>query len=104
MKQTIANLERGVRFGSISQEFFDELCTLGTVADGILTVDDLAFVEISGKYRQVAQPIRGLGDVVAKVARPIAKAIDHVAGTNLQNCGGCKSRQERLNQKFPINP
>lgn len=44
----------------------------------------------------------GLGDVVAKVAQPIAKAVDAVAGTNLANCGGCKRRQQKLNQKFPM--
>ena len=47
-------------------------------------------------------PVRGLGDVVAKVAQPVAKAIDAVAGTNLQNCGGCKARQEKLNQIAPL--
>tara|TARA_R110000803_G_scaffold208404_2_gene277042 strand:- start:37 stop:234 length:198 start_codon:yes stop_codon:yes gene_type:complete len=40
---------------------------------------------------------RGLGDVVHAVAQPIAKAIDKVAGTNIQRCGGCKRRRARLN-------
>lgn len=39
-----------------------------------------------------------LGDAVAMVAQPIAKAIDAVAHTNLQNCGGCKKRREMLNR------
>lgn len=43
----------------------------------------------------------GLGDLVAKVAQPIAKAIDAVAGTNVQGCGGCKKRQEALNRFLP---
>jgi hypothetical protein len=43
-------------------------------------------------------PIRGLGDLVAKVAQPIAGMIDSVAGTNLKNCGGCKGRREALNK------
>ncbi len=46
--------------------------------------------------------IRGLGDVVHTLAQPVAKVIDAVAKTNLQNCGGCKSRREKLNQKFPL--
>ena len=50
------------------------------------------------QIRQVA----GLGDVVAKVAQPVAKAVDRVAGTDLQNCGGCKDRQKKLNQLFPL--
>lgn len=43
----------------------------------------------------------GLGDAVASIAQPIAKAIDAVAGTNVQNCGGCKKRQEALNKMVP---
>lgn len=43
----------------------------------------------------------GLGDAVAMVAQPIAKAIDAVAGTNIQGCGGCKKRQEALNNLVP---
>lgn len=42
----------------------------------------------------------GLGDKVEKVAKPIAKAIDYIAGTNIQNCGGCKKRKEALNKLF----
>jgi len=40
---------------------------------------------------------RGLGDVVYSVAQPIAKAIDHKLGTNIQRCGGCKRRRAALN-------
>lgn len=39
----------------------------------------------------------GLGDMVEKVAQPIAKAIDAVAGTKIAECGGCKKRKEFLN-------
>lgn len=45
-----------------------------------------------------AHEILGLGDAVAMVAQPIARAIDRVAGTNIQGCGGCKQRQEMLNR------
>jgi len=38
-----------------------------------------------------------LGDRVHAVAQPIAKAIDKVAGTNIQRCGGCKRRRAALN-------
>jgi len=43
----------------------------------------------------------GLGDRVEKIAQPIAKIIDKVAGTNIQGCGACKKRKEYLNKKFP---
>jgi hypothetical protein len=41
---------------------------------------------------------RGIGDVVHAIAQPIAKAIDAVAHTNIQNCGGCKKRRAALNR------
>lgn len=40
----------------------------------------------------------GLGDLVAAVAQPIAGAIDAVAGTQIQSCGGCAKRREMLNR------
>lgn len=39
----------------------------------------------------------GLGDVVHAVAQPIARAIDTVAGTNIQGCGACAKRRAMLN-------
>ncbi len=43
----------------------------------------------------------GLGDAVAMMAKPIAKAIDLVTGTNLKSCGGCAKRQAALNRIIP---
>jgi hypothetical protein len=43
----------------------------------------------------------GLGDRVERIAQPIARAIDKVAGTNIQGCGACQKRKEYLNKKFP---
>lgn len=50
----------------------------------------------------------GLGDLVAKVANPIAKTINKVAGTNLssdnEGCG-CAKRKKALNNMIPnLNP
>lgn len=39
-----------------------------------------------------------LGDAIATVAQPIARGIDRVAGTDIQNCSGCKGRQATLNR------
>jgi hypothetical protein len=44
-----------------------------------------------------ALAVRGLGDLVAKVAKPIAKAIGKDP-----NCPGCKKRQEKLNALVPL--
>lgn len=46
--------------------------------------------------------IRGLGDVVAVVAQPIAKAIDRVAGTKIQGCNSCQRRRAALNKAVPF--
>jgi hypothetical protein len=46
--------------------------------------------------------LRGLGDAVAVVAQPIARAIDAVFKTNVQGCGGCKARQAALNKAIPF--
>jgi hypothetical protein len=44
------------------------------------------------------QAITGMGDLVERVALPVAKFIDRVAGTDLQNCGGCEERRDDLNK------
>lgn len=60
------------------------------------------------KLRIVRHDLTRLGDAVAVVAQPIARAIDAVAGTDIQNCGGCKKRQDALNELgqrlFPSKP
>ena len=43
----------------------------------------------------------GLGDAVASVANPIARAIDATFGTKIEGCGGCAKRREALNQILP---
>jgi hypothetical protein len=49
-----------------------------------------------------ASKYRGLGDVVAVVAQPVAKALDAALGTDIQHCGGCQGRREWLNQAVPF--
>lgn len=43
----------------------------------------------------------GLGDLVAMVAQPIARAIDGVAGTHVAQCGACAQRHAALNSAIP---
>lgn len=52
--------------------------------------------------RVSSKKYRGLGDVVAAVANPVARTIDRIAGTDLQNCKGCDKRREDWNQRFPF--
>ena len=43
----------------------------------------------------------GLGDAVAVVAQPIARAADAVLGTHVAECGGCARRRDGLNSAVP---
>jgi hypothetical protein len=52
--------------------------------------------EIFKRNRLTRRGLR-LGDKVASVAQPIARAIDKIAGTDIEHCGGCKKRRESLN-------
>lgn len=40
----------------------------------------------------------GIGDLVASVARPIARASDAVLGTKLTGCTSCAERRRKWNQ------
>lgn len=50
----------------------------------------------------VKLPMIGFGDLIAAIAKPIARGIDSIAGTNLENCGGCSQRQDWWNEKLPL--
>lgn len=47
-------------------------------------------------------PMRGLGDAVAAIAEPIAKASDAVFKTKLKGCSACRKRREMLNTLMPF--
>lgn len=47
--------------------------------------------------------MQGLGDLVHRVARPIAGFLDRRLGTSLQGCGGCARRRAALNERFPFS-
>lgn len=54
--------------------------------------------------KDLIKPVKketGLGDKVEKIAQPIAKTIDKVFKTNVQECSSCKKRKAWLNEKFP---
>lgn len=46
--------------------------------------------------------LRGLGDVVAMFAKPVATVSDKVFKTKLTNCAPCQQRRQKLNQQFPL--
>jgi len=44
---------------------------------------------------------RGLGDLVAFIAEPIARASDALLGTHLVGCNSCAERRAALNNLVP---
>lgn len=52
--------------------------------------------------RVSARKYRGLGDIVEAVAKPIARAVDRVDGTDIQHCKGCAKRRDALNRALPL--
>jgi hypothetical protein len=42
------------------------------------------------------------GDVIASVAKPIARGIDYMLGTNVQGCSGCNQMQTNLNSGMSL--
>lgn len=57
-----------------------------------------------GNGKVLHEEVRGLGDAVARVAKPIARIIDKALATKLEDCETCAERQELLNKAFPFKP
>lgn len=67
--------------------------------------DNLCPIGRWSAYRlYVKNKLRGMGDVVEKVAGPIAAAIDKLSGgkTKLKGCSACAKRKEMLNHYLPF--
>jgi len=53
--------------------------------------------------RRERKRVRGMGDLVAAVAHPLAGIFDRVFATHLQaGCKGCADRQKWLNETLPF--
>lgn len=55
---------------------------------------------LKSKNKTKLKQKKGLGDIVKKFAQPIAKGIDAIAGTDIQNCSSCERRRRALNKMF----
>jgi len=83
--------------------YADALIEAGDIQGDWLLIEKDALEAIVKKFTpERLQSVKGLGDLVHKIANPIARAIDSVAGTNIQGCGGCAKRREQLNKAIPI--
>lgn len=111
MRLIIKNLKLG-------EAHYNELVANSTnVTETYIDIDALIYKSLKHKYihdkveiKPIVIPpmaknkpiINGVGDVVAKVAQPVANLIDKIFSTNIRECGGCKKRREKLNKMFPI--
>jgi hypothetical protein len=53
--------------------------------------------DVNKSKQEEIPKIKGLGDVVAKVAEPIATVIDKVFHTHIKGCSTCAKRRKKLN-------
>ena len=68
----------------------------------ILSVNSIAKTP-SNQPAKTPPKITGLGDAIALIAKPIARALDRVAGTKLEHCQPCARRQAKLNRLLPFS-
>lgn len=79
-------------------EYLADALAAGRQNGEFIEISEKAYLDLVAKYRGP----QGLGDVLSALASPIAKAIDATFGTDLKDCGGCASRQQALNEAFPL--
>lgn len=91
--------ETAERLGS--EKFYDDYLARGTVQEPHLLV---ALHQVEAMQLKYAS--KGVGDQVARIAKPIARALKAASAgvVDLTNCGRCKSNQNGLNGAFPTKP
>jgi hypothetical protein len=47
--------------------------------------------------------LKGLGDLIALLAKPFARLLDRLFRTKVQGCKPCAMRQEKLNRLLPFS-
>lgn len=83
--------------------WLDVVLTIGTREGDIVQFTDEEYHFLTDRCGPLTGS-RGLGDAVARVAKPIARAVDAMAGTRLAGCRGCGRRQDDWNKAFPSKP
>ena len=81
--------------------YVQDVLSRGVVQGDALEISAEQMEILRQKYRHHGK-VKGLGDAVAIIAQPIARAIDAVAGTHIQTCGGCAKRRSALNRILPF--
>ena len=73
--------------------YLDDVMSKGQMSGEFLEIESSELTALRCKYA-VKQ---GLGDRVASFLKPVARAVDRMLGTNLENCGSCEQRRQWLN-------
>lgn len=77
----------------------------GTEANGLISLTPEAYADLARRFPPIPAP-RGLGDVVASVATPIARALGlgclDPKTKQLRPESGCAQRKAAMNQRFPL--
>jgi hypothetical protein len=66
-----------------------------------VTAEEFAAHQTALSQAEPFQKQRGLGDLVAALAEPIARASDAFIGTHLVGCSSCAERRAALNALVP---
>jgi hypothetical protein len=80
--------------------YLEDVLASGKAVDGWLQITPEAYQALTKKYSP--ERLRGLGDTVALIAKPVARAIDKIVGTDLERCPACAQRRAKLNAAFPF--
>jgi hypothetical protein len=92
----VSDLEKAAELRGNRREEYLRECFARSMGDGHLRLFyENTYHEIRAKYPA------GLGDIVERAAKPIARLMDKLMGTDLENCGGCEGRRQALNEMFP---
>lgn len=78
--------------------YYEAVLAAGYLDGDFVLITPAVHERLCEKFR----PMVGLGDMVAVVTKPIARLLDQTFGTEWVNCGGCKGRQDKLNQLVPF--
>lgn len=66
-----------------------------------IVIEGEQWAKIAREHFQIPKKTFGLGDAVAALANPIARASDAIFGTSLVGCSSCAERQAALNKLLP---
>jgi hypothetical protein len=98
--QILLNYTRTVQTAKVRPEgYLEDILAHADRQGDWLVMSRAAYLQHLAKFSP-----QGLGDKIAQVAQPIAKAMDAILGTAIKNCGGCQNRQNAFNKAFSQAP